>query len=88
MEGFKGKGEEDGRLMIDLVTQGMDGRGTFPCPKMDSGKERCKGMLSSAVGHKNQCPPSKDKELSICEDTVHCSYSIHSLLFIAVYSYL
>jgi hypothetical protein len=27
----------------DLVTQGADGIGTFPCPKIDSGVKRCNG---------------------------------------------
>jgi hypothetical protein len=37
--------------------------------------------LSSAVGHKNQCPPSEDNGLSICEDIVHFSYPAVLQLF-------
>jgi hypothetical protein len=63
------------------VTQGAAGIGTFPCPKIDRDGFTYKDVLSSAVGHENRCPPSEDKELSICEDTVHSSYSGCPLLF-------
>jgi hypothetical protein len=65
----------------DLVTQGANGIGTFPCPKIDSGEEGCDGGVVLCGRTEKHCPPSKDNGLSICEDTVHCSYSIRPLLF-------
>jgi hypothetical protein len=62
-------------------TQGADGIGTFPCPKIDSGGERCNDGVVRCCRTKERCPPSVDNELSICEDTVHCSYSSRPLLF-------
>jgi hypothetical protein len=65
----------------DLVTQGTAGIGTFPCPKIDRDAGRCKGGVVLCGRTGNRCPPSEDNELSICEDTVHCSYSSRPLLF-------
>jgi hypothetical protein len=64
------------------VTQGTAGIGTFPCPKIDRDAERCKDGVVLCWWTENRCPPSEDNGLSICEDTVHCSYSIRPLLFV------
>jgi hypothetical protein len=63
------------------VTQGTDGIGTFPCPKIDRDGERCKDGVVLCGRTGKHCPPAEDNGLSICEDTVHCSYSIRPLLF-------
>jgi hypothetical protein len=68
--------------MCYLGTQGADGIGTFPCPKIDRDGLADKDGVVLCWRTGNRCPPSEDNGLSICEDTVHCSYSIRPLLFI------
>jgi hypothetical protein len=67
------------------VTQETDEIGTFPCPKIDRDEEGCKDRVVLCCRTGNRCPPSEDNGLSICEDTVHCSYFIRLLLFIKIY---
>jgi hypothetical protein len=70
----------------NLVTQGAEKIGTFPCPKIDSDEERYNGRVVLCCRTEKHCPPSEDNELSICEDTVHCSYFLRPLLFIESFS--
>jgi hypothetical protein len=65
----------------DLGTQGVDGIGTFPCPKIDSDDFGYNDGVALCCRTEKHGPPSEDNELSICEDTVHCSYTIRPLLF-------
>jgi hypothetical protein len=68
------------------VTQGEEKIGTFPCPKIDRDEHRYKDGVVLCGRTEKRCPPSKDKELSICEDTVHCSYFLLPLLFIEIWN--